>query len=98
MHGQCLYSDMEQECYSGKSELKDTDRKSMKTKTMYGVLQRKSDVDRLYIKRKEGGKSLVSLEHCVREEENSLGFHFANSEENSSGELLQLRQSILKIL
>ena len=42
----------------------------------------KSDVDRLYIKRKEGGRGLTSLEHCVREEENSLGFYVVNSEEN----------------
>ena len=50
--------------------------------TMYGALHPKSDVDRLYIKRKEGGRGLMSVECCVREEENSLGFYFANSEEN----------------
>ena len=50
--------------------------------TMYGALQRKSDVDRLYIKKKEGGRVLISVESCVREEENSLGFYVANSEEN----------------
>ena len=37
----------------------------------------------------------MSVEHCVREEENNLGFYVANS---SSGQLLQLRQSIVKIL
>ena len=47
---------------------------------MYGALHLKSDVDRLYIKRKEEG--LMCVEHCVREEENSLGFYVANSEEN----------------
>ena len=66
--------------------------------TMYGVLYPKSDVDRLYIKRNEGGRGLMSVERCVREEENSLGFYVANSEEYSSRELLQLRQSILRIL
>ena len=35
------------------SELKDLDRKSRKTVTMYGGLHPKSDVDRLYVKRKE---------------------------------------------
>ena len=42
----------------------------------------KSDVDRLYVKRKEGGSGLISVERCIREEENSLGFYVANSEEN----------------
>ena len=50
--------------------------------TMYGALHLKSDVDRLYITRKEGGRGLMSVECCVREEENSLGFYVANSEEN----------------
>ena len=64
------------------SELKDMGGKSMKTKTMYGALHPKSNVNRLYIKRKEGGRGLVSLERCIREEENSLGFYVANSEYN----------------
>ena len=64
------------------SELKNVDRKSRKTMTMYGALHSKSDEDRLYIKRKEGGRSLMSVECCSREEENSLGFYVANSEEN----------------
>ena len=38
----------------------------------------KSDVDRLYIKRKEADRGLMSVEHCVREEGNSLGFYVAN--------------------
>ena len=49
---------------------------------MYGALHPKSDVHRLYIKRKEGGRGLKSVECCVRDEENSLGFYVANSEEN----------------
>ena len=64
------------------SELKNVDRKSRNTMTMYGALHPKSDVDRLYITRKEGGRGLMSVEHCVREEENSLGFYVVNSEEN----------------
>ena len=48
---------------------------------MYGALNPKSDVDRLYIKRKGGGKGLISVEHCIREGENSLRFYVTNSEE-----------------
>ena len=41
-----------------------------------------SDVDRWYVKRKEGGRGLMTVECCIKEEENSLGFYVANSEEN----------------
>ena len=44
------------------SELKDVDRKSRKEMTMDGVLHPKSNVDRLNMKRKEGGKGLMSVE------------------------------------
>ena len=64
------------------SGLKDVDRKSRKTATMYGALHPKSDMGRLYVKRKEGGRGLMSVERCVKEEENSLGFYVANSEES----------------
>ena len=43
-------------------ELKDVDRKSKKTMTIYGALYPKSNVDRLYIKRKERGRGLMSVE------------------------------------
>ena len=52
------------------------------TMTMYGTLHPKSDVDRLYMKKKEGGRGLIGMELCVREEENSLGFSVDNSGEN----------------
>ena len=48
-----------------KSELQATDRKTRKLFTIYGALQPKSDVDRLYIPRKEGGRGLISTEDCV---------------------------------
>ena len=71
-------------------ELKDLDRKSRKTMTMYGELHPESDIDRLYVKRTEGGTSLISLEQCIREE-NSLGFYVANLEENLIGGVLDKR-------
>ena len=49
------------------SKSKNVDRKSRKAMTMYGALNPKSDVDRLYIKRKEVGRGLMSVECCVRE-------------------------------
>ena len=63
------------------SELKDVDRKSRKTITMYGALHLKRYVDRLYVKRKEGGRGLMGVECCIKGEENRLGY-VVNSEEN----------------
>ena len=34
--------------------------------TIYGALHPKSDVDRLYIPRKEGGRGLISTEDCAK--------------------------------
>ena len=84
------------------SELKDLDRKSRNSMTMYGGLHPKSDVDRLYVKRKEGGRGLISVERCIREEENSLGFYVANSEENlirgvSAAETINTRETITSV-
>ena len=49
--------------------------------TMYGAFHPKSDVNRLYLKRHDGGRGLIGIEHCVRAEENSLGFYVLNSTE-----------------
>ena len=40
----------------------------------------KSDIDRLYCKRKNGGKGLISVEECVRIEKTSLGFYLKEQE------------------
>ena len=48
-----------------KSELESIDSKTRKLFTIYGVLHPKSDIDRLYIPRKEGGRGLVSIKDCV---------------------------------
>ena len=47
------------------NELKNLDRKSRKM-TMFGGLHPKSNVDRLYVKRKEGGRGLISAERCCK--------------------------------
>ena len=63
------------------SELKSVDRKTRKMLTMYGAMHPKGHVGRLYIKRKEGGRGLSSVEYAVRGEENSLDQYVLNSEE-----------------
>ena len=84
------------------SELKDLDRKSRKAMNMYGGLHMKSDVDRFYVKRKEVGRSLISVERCIREEENSSGFYVANSKENLirgvlAAETINTRETITSV-
>ena len=48
-----------------KSELQAIDRKTRKLFTIYGALQPKSDVDRLYMPIKVGRRGLISIEDCV---------------------------------
>ncbi|XP_065069753.1 uncharacterized protein LOC135694801 [Rhopilema esculentum] len=63
------------------SELKKIDRKSRKTMTIYGAFHPKSDVDRLNMKRKEGGRGLSNMELVVKREEKNLGQYVLNSRE-----------------
>ena len=51
-------------------ELKELDRKTTKTMSLYGALHPKSDVDRLYLSRQKEGRGLISCEICVKAEEN----------------------------
>ena len=48
-----------------KSELEAIDRKIRNLFNIYGALHPKSDVDRLYIPRKEGGRGLISIKDYV---------------------------------
>ena len=66
--------------------------------TVYGTLHLISGVDRFNFRRKEGGRSLMSVECCVREEENNLGFFLPILEKNLIKGFMKPRQSIRKIL
>ena len=48
---------------------------------MYETLHAKSDIDRLYLKQKHGGRGLFSIEMCVRLKENNLGLYLRGSNE-----------------
>jgi len=65
----------------GKSELKAMDVKTRKKLTLHGAFHRKSDVDRLYLKRKDGGRGLISVLDCVRMEEENLTEYATRSSE-----------------
>ena len=64
-----------------KSELQAIDRKTRKLFTIYEALHPKSDVDRLYIPRKEGGRGLISIEDCVELAIRGLEVYVHGSEE-----------------
>ena len=48
-----------------KEEVQHLDRKTRKLLTMHGGLHQKSNVDRLYIPRKEGGRGLLNVEDVI---------------------------------
>ena len=62
-------------------ELKDMDVKTRKILTTNGVFHRRSNVDRLYMKRKVGGRGLISVEECVKSEEKGLDEYVLASDE-----------------
>ena len=64
-----------------KSKLQAVDRKTRKFFIMYGALHPKSDLDRLYIPRKEAGRGSISIEDCVELAIRGLEVYFHGSEE-----------------
>ena len=64
-----------------KSELQAIDRNTRKLFTIYGALHPKSDVDRLYIPRKERGRGLISIDDCVELAIKGLEVYIQGSEE-----------------
>ena len=64
-----------------KSELQAIDRKTRKLFTTYGALHPKSDLDRLYMPRKEGGRGLIPIEDCVELARRGLEVYVHGSEE-----------------
>ena len=55
------------------------DTMTRKVLTMNGDFHPKSDVDRSYLSRVNGGQGLISCEGFVRSEDNSLGWYVKNS-------------------
>ena len=64
-----------------KSELCNMDRKTRKVLNIYQALHPRSNIDRLYLPRSEGGKGLLSLEECINAEKRSLGQYLKMNED-----------------
>jgi len=64
-----------------KQELLQIDVKTRKIPAMHGIFHKRGNVDRLYLKRNEGGRGLMSVVDCVRAEEQNLGKYLSESME-----------------
>ena len=62
-----------------KDEMSKLDRRTRKMMIMYGALHPKSDANRIYLSRAQGGSGLISCERCIRSEENNIGWDVRNS-------------------
>ena len=61
--------------------MKELDRWTRKQLTAGRILHPKSNVMRIYIKRRYGGRGLISVEECCTTELRSIDFYLVNSEE-----------------
>ena len=74
-------------CYSAgivdwtMEELVSMNRRTRKILAMNGCMHTRSNVARLYLPRKEGGRGLISIEECVRKESKSLYSYFRENTE-----------------
>ena len=57
------------------NEVDQMDRKTRKILTINKEFHPKSDIDRLYVPRKKGGRGLISCKNCIASEENNLGWY-----------------------
>ena len=64
-----------------KEEIDILDRKTRKALTMNGGAHPKADVHRLYLRRKVGGRGLISIAKCVELERLNLEQYLSSSEE-----------------
>ena len=62
-----------------KNELQDMDRKTGKFMTMNKELHPRSNVARLYVSRKNGGRGLIGCENSVKKDENGLRWYVKNN-------------------
>ena len=80
------------------AELEDMDRKTRKLMSAHHALHPQSDVDRLYLPRKAGGRGLLQIKQTVEEEKRALNDYINNSTEYalksvSNEELIKVNES-----
>ena len=70
------------------AELKDLDCKTRKLMTAHRTLYPHSDIDRLYLPRRFGGRRLLQIRQTVQEEIRSLSEYISNSTESALKEVI----------
>jgi len=65
-------------------ELKQIDRKTRRMLTMYKMHHPKADIDRLHVKRKEGGRRLVQVEAAYKAEIINIAEYLNQSKRKTS--------------
>jgi hypothetical protein len=65
-------------------EIKQIDRKTRKMLTLYKLHHPKADTDRLYVKRKEGGRGLVQVEAADKAEIINIALYLNKSTKKTS--------------
>ena len=64
-----------------REEAQALDRKTRKLFTIHRALHPRSDVDRLYLPREDGGRGMASIEECINSECNALGQYIQDHED-----------------
>ena len=62
--------------------MEEMDSKTRKMLSRYGALHPREDVERLYIKRKAGGRGLMSVKDCITLEKAQLSEYAMTSEDH----------------
>ena len=57
-----------------KDDVLEMNRRTRRLMTINGALHQKSDINRIYIPRRRGGRRLISAESCIRRKKNSMGW------------------------
>ena len=70
------------------AELKDLDRKTRKLMTAHRTLHPKSDIDRLYLPQRTGGRGLLQIRQTVEEEMRNLSEYISSSTESALKEVI----------
>ena len=62
--------------------------------TMNKELHPRSDVARIYVPRKKGGRGLISCESCVRREEKYLSWYVRNGEDVGVSNVVNISEAV----
>ena len=62
-----------------KNEIDEIDRKTRKMLNRYAGLNPRSNLDRLYLKREDGGRGVISVGDFISDEKNGLGLYARDS-------------------